>query len=129
MSLQLKVKITKDILRASKMCGWTHDSEEKVGQNCAIAVSIREIFPLCSVGRENLYFFLYPDSRDVFAISPLTPETRSFIDQFDTSSPEERVKLPETEVEISIPDTVIDLMNIDNVKELISCSELIEIVE
>src|SRR5574337_1809546 len=105
MSLQLKVKITKDILRASRMCGW--NDNRNVGKNFAIAVAIRDIFPLCSVGKNCLFFHRYPDSTDIFDLSPLPSEATSFIDQFDTSSPEERMKMGETELEITIPDSVV----------------------
>lgn len=126
MPLTLKIKVTKDVLKASKMCGFTTG---RIGRTCAVAVAVRDVFPHVSVGTDRIFFFRNDDNTDVLAYCSLPVEARKFLEEFDCASPEERVKMGELEFEIQVPDIVVELLNIDDVKEILKECETIELVE
>jgi hypothetical protein len=57
--MKIKIKVTKDILRKSMMCGvaesrgLTEDKYTSVG-NCAIAVAVRDVFPNAHVYMDGI---------------------------------------------------------------------------
>ena len=115
MPIQLKIAITKDIIEHCKNCG-TENKEYEIGQNCAIAFALIDIFP-------NVYvtnYYIFPFGIEDLKI-PLPIIAQQFIKLFDgfRLTPRLRLVLPEFEFTIDIPDEVIEQINIDEVKELI----------
>lgn len=45
---QLKITVTKEILEKSKNCGDAYGA----GKNCAIALAVRDVFPMAWVGMD-----------------------------------------------------------------------------
>jgi len=119
--IKLKVKVTKEILKESMMCG--HDWYEGVSSNCAVALAIREIFPKVRVARR--YFRLSPRVSSQH-------DGRDFINQFDAlrGTPEKRLELPETVVTLDITDEIIDHLStmIPNYEEVVNAQPHLELV-
>ena len=119
MSVQFEIKITKEILQLSKECG-THGQTDTIGKNCAIAVSLKDIFPLVFVTGD----YIYPFGIDKGNLDKLKIEmpkvAKDFVRVFDSLSaiPKVRLCLPEFEFELSIPDEIISQINIDEIRTL-----------
>ena len=130
MSTKLKIKVTKEILFKSQLCQQEGVSAgvNGVGANCAIALAVRDIFPYAWISDDNIdaYYFERGENRD-FDI-PLPKEAKEFISDFDKSTPEERVKMPEIEFEVDISDDVLQKINIDEVKELLKNHPTLELI-
>jgi hypothetical protein len=112
-----KIKITKEILRLSKECG-THGSRETIGKNCAIAVSLKDLFPNVHVAEDEIYPFGIEHPDHPYKISiPMPKIARDFVQVFDSLSamPKQRLLLPEFEFEIPIPEEIISQINIDSI--------------
>jgi hypothetical protein len=124
MPLQLKIAITKDIIEYCKNCGNENKGYE-IGQNCAIAFALIDIFP--NVYVTNYYIFPfgieYENEQDLKI--PLPIIAQQFIKLFDgfRLTPKLRLVLPEFEFTIDIPDEVIEQVNIDEVRELIEADK------
>lgn len=124
--MKLKIKVTKEILEKSKMCGTTTQS---TAENCAIALACREVFPNCAVSVNSIYI----DGRDCMG-SPsidLPKDARLFIMTFDRLKykPQERLLLPELEFEVELDEDVLNSINIDEVREVLKKSKTLELVE
>lgn len=104
----LKIKITKEILEKSKNC-----QDKDLERNCAISLAIRDVFPYASTDNSSICPF-----SDDLEIS-LPKKAVSFIDEFDLSSPQERVLMPEIEFSIRVKNKVIERINIDEIKPLL----------
>ena len=119
MPVPFKIKITKDVLELSKSCG--SEELEIIGENCAIALGLKHIFPEVVVTGDYIYPFGidYNDRWDELKIA-LPKIAQDFIRVFDSLSviPNQRLRLPEFEFEISIPDEIIAEINIDKVRAL-----------
>jgi hypothetical protein len=120
MPLQLKIAITKDIIEHCKNCG-NENEEYEIGQNCAVAFALIDIFP--NVYVTNYYIFPFGieyEKGQVLKI-PLPIIAQQFIKLFDgfRLTPKLRLLLPEFEFTIDVPDELIEQINIDEVKELI----------
>lgn len=124
--MKLKIKITKQILEESKMCG-VSNFIGRVGEHCAIALAVREIFPKAVVGRREINPFGF--SKGIPTIIDLPDEATYFIDRFDRSTVEKRVALPEFEFEINIPEKVIESISLPEIEKIISNSETLELIE
>ena len=124
MSVQFKIRITKEIIEHCKNCG-TENGTQDIGRNCAVAFALRDIFP--DVYVTNYYIFPfgidYEKGKDIKITMPVI--TQQFIKLFDGFylTPNLRLLLPEFEFTINIPDEAIDLINIDEVSELIKSSK------
>jgi hypothetical protein len=120
MSVPYTIAITKDILNQSKHCGADNDVD-KVGNNCAIAVALQDIFPRVYVNS----FYIFPFGIDNDAVKelkiPLPLVARQFIKLFDgfSFSPRLRLMLPEFEFTIDVTDDIVNAINIDEVKALL----------
>ena len=128
MSIKMKIKVTKEILKKSM---WCHPNQGNcfVGTSCAIALSVIDIFPDGYVGENSIFPFWGENNLEI----KLPKEPIVFIESFDAlvQNPIERLKLPELEFEIEIPDSVISQIgngNIDEVKTIIQNSETLELV-
>lgn len=121
MSVKLRIKVDKDCLERSKNCTMEGKVvENRIGQNCAIARAICDIFPNSWVGMSQILFF---DERGPcfsegghlkvsknIAEVPLPLEAQIFISNFDNSTPEERLRMDEIEFDIEVPDEVIETL-------------------
>lgn len=114
---KLKIKVTKEILERSMLCGLIPDSEINQGynQNCAIALATKDIFQDVSVTASNLCVFL----NDGYWKIPLPRQAKSFIRAFDCfmKKPEWRMQMRELEFEIALPDDLIEEIDISSVKK------------
>lgn len=124
MPATLKIKVTKEILEASKMCGIGlkgDDWAEATNSNCAVALAVRDIFPQATIF-QTLMVVLGKSIRFPFYVT-------QYIKAFDNCAvPEERLKLPEFEFEVSIPDEVIDQINIDEIRPLLVNHPTLELI-
>ena len=121
MSLQFKIKITKEIIYQSKNCSVESDVNE-MGKNCAIAFALHDIFPEVYVTN----FYIFPFGNDNNKGKNLKIElpviAQQFIKLFDgfCLTPNLRLLLPEFEFTIDVPEKVVNAINIDEIKELIN---------
>ena len=124
MSIQFKIKITKDIIDKTKYCGAESDIYE-MGRNCAVAFALHDIFPEVFVTNFFIFPFGVDNNADTNLKIPLPLIVQQFIKLFDgfRITPNLRLLLPEFEFTIDIPAEVINAVNIDEVKELISNSK------
>ena len=126
MSVQFKIKITKAILQSSKECG-TNSQIEMIGKNCAIAVSLMDIFPEVFVSGDYIYPFGFNENNHFEDLKIQLPKVASdFIRVFDSlcAIPNVRLILPEFEFELSIPDEIISRIDIDEIRRLTSAPRL-----
>jgi hypothetical protein len=118
--MQLKIKVTKDILRRAMYCGTTKGF---ISENCPIALAVRDIFPEAVVE----YYHINPFKGSTLEI-PHNAE--QFIKRFDmlSGSPKDRLGLPEYEFTINIPDNVIEQINIEELRPLLINHPTLELV-
>jgi hypothetical protein len=120
MSVQFKIRITKEIIEHCKNCG-TENSTQDIGRNCAVAFALQHIFP--DVYVTNYYIFPFgidiEKGKEIKIAMPVIAQ--QFIKLFDGFylTPKLRLLLPEFGFVIDIADEVIDQINIDEVRELI----------
>jgi hypothetical protein len=127
MPVQFKIKITKEILERSYGCG-AYDDVEKIGNNCAIAIALKDLFPDVFVTAHHIYPFGIYENNEYSDLRIAMPKIAlDFIKVFDSlrSIPKVRLYLPEFEFEILIPDEIISQINIDEVKNIVGVNSLI----
>ncbi|HEY5405840.1 MAG TPA: hypothetical protein VIJ92_02085, partial [Ginsengibacter sp.] len=104
----------------SKECG-IHNNPETIGTNCAIALTLKDIFPNVFVSGNDIYPFGI-DNKDPFdnLTIPMPKIARDFVKVFDSLSAihKLRLRLPEFEFSIDIPDEVISEIDIEEVTTL-----------
>lgn len=122
--MKISIKITKEVLEKTKMCGSMYGNVNT--KNCAVAYAIREIFPHACMGGTTLRFHA-----DVPVFTSVPTEASSFIRKFDSlvTKPEQRLLLPEFSFDIEVPDSVIESIGIEQAKEIISKSSTLELIE
>ena len=120
MSVQFKIRITKDILSRSKDCGVNGDINS-IGNNCAIAIALMDIFPDVQVKEDHILPFGHGLKNENNLKIPLPLIAQQFIKLFDgfRLTPRLRMMLPEFEFNIDISEEVIEVINIDEVKRWI----------
>ncbi len=126
MPVQFKIKITKEILERSHECG-AYNDVEKIGNNCAIALALKDIFPDVFVTAHHIYLFGIYENNEYSNLRITMPKIAlDFIKVFDSlqSIHKVRLHLPEFEFEILIPDEIISQINIDEVKNMIEENSL-----
>ena len=121
MPLQLKIAITKQILEQCKNCG-NEMEEHEIGNNCAVAFALMDIFPNVYVTNYFIFPFGMENERQQNLKIPLPVVAQQFIKLFDgfRLTPKLRLLLPEFEFNIDVHDEVIEQINIDEVRELIN---------
>ena len=124
MPLQLKIAITKDIIAHCKNCG-NENKEHEIGNNCAVAFALIDIFPNVYVTNYYIFPFGIEYEKEQVLKIPLPIIAQQFIKLFDgfRLTPKLRLLLPEFEFTIDIPDEVIEQINIDEVRELIEADK------
>jgi len=118
MPAHFTIRITKAILAESKTCGTQHDAGI-IGENCAIAMALKDLFPAVMVTCSEIY--PYGISGEVRHLKiPLPKIALDFINVFDSLRPIHNVRdlLPEFEFEIPIPDEVISRINIEELRTI-----------
>lgn len=118
--MKLKIKVTKDVLRESMWCGTPMAKSATISDNCAIALAVRDIFPLAQVTPFNIK----TNTGNLHPLIYLPGNAKDFIREFDDLNPDERILLPELEFEIDLPQAVIDAINIDDIVK----SETLELI-
>lgn len=129
----IKVKVTKDILERSKLCGTdmcTHPRRnEGKGSTCAVALAVCELIPDAYVTTTEIYKNgnVYNDDN---IISSLPPEVTKYIGRFDLLSPTPFVRpfMGEIEFEIDLPDWFINEIGISQAYKVLSESKTLELV-
>jgi hypothetical protein len=121
--IKLKISVTKEILKKSKYCSTLFNLGPS-SENCAIALAVRDIFPNAIVGIKDMFFGV-----DVVE-SPISLPivARRFIAEFDSSSPDLRIKMNPVSFEITVPNYVIDKINIDELRPLLVNHPTLELV-
>lgn len=125
--MKLKIKVTKEILKASMYCG-TEYCETSVAQNCAIALAVKEIFPDAWVKTNSIDFI----KNDIYQASiPLPINAQNFILEFDRMKnyPKERLAMDEIEFKVTLTNKVLELINIDEAKEALKKSSTLELID
>lgn len=132
MSVNLKIKVTKEILWRSRMCG---ENDHLMNSNCAIALSVRDVFPKALVEdkiiipfpTKEVHYYLYKEN-DLSEVIELPKEATEFINAFDVASPDGRMAMPELEFEVEISDGVIDRINIDSLRPLLANHPTLQLI-
>ncbi|HSZ86429.1 MAG TPA: hypothetical protein VK787_10380 [Puia sp.] len=118
MSTPFTIRITKEILARAKNCGLKQ--EQFIGDNCAIALALQDIFPDVFVTGDHIHPFGF-DQQSVSDMKITLPAiARDFIKVFDSlvQIPRVRLRLPEFAFDISIPDKILDQINIDEIHHI-----------
>ena len=121
MQVPFKIKVTKAILEQSKECG-TCPHIRTIEENCAIAISLKHIFPAVMVTGDHLFPFGKDENNESGSLKIELPKVaRDFIKVFDSLSalPNVRPLLPEIEFEILIPDGIVSRINIDEIMDIV----------
>jgi hypothetical protein len=121
MQVPFKIKVTKAILEQSKECG-TCPHIRTIEENCAIAISLKHIFPAVMVTGDHILPFGKDVNDESGSLKIELPKVaRDFINAFDSLSgmPNVRPLLPEMEFEILIPDEIVSRINIDEIMDVV----------
>lgn len=112
--VKLRIDVTKEILTKAQYCG--KKIARSTGENCAIALAVRDIFPEAFVSHENIYPFAPEDGkRDYKSRIDLPLEAQDFIVDFDNAEPEERCQMDPISFEIEVPDVTLEKINISEI--------------
>jgi len=114
MPVPFKLYMSKQVIEHCKNCGVDNNDPLHVGNHCAIAVLLNDLFPQVFVTAEYIYPFGINDRRSKILLPKIAQD---FIKVFDSLSgaPRLRKMIPEFEFEIDIPDAVISMINIEGV--------------
>ncbi len=120
MPIPFTIKIDRHILKLSKECGTQNDTGT-IGNTCAIALALKDIFPEVFISDYNIYPFGRDENNKTDNLAmPLPKIARDFVRVFDSLSGVHnlRLLLPEFEFTIDVPDAVISEINIDEIKAI-----------
>src|SRR5258705_2559950 len=120
MPIQFKIAITKEIIAQSKNCGTGNDGR-RIENNCAIAVTLADIFPKVYVADTYIFPFGIDGDKEKDIKTPMPVIAQQFIKLFDgfRFTPRLRLMLPEFEFTINLSDEVIEQINIDALRQWI----------
>lgn len=123
--MRLLIKVTKEILEKSKMCG--RKASDNTGANCAIALAVRDVWPEAWVYHEKIHTDLFGRGNAVFI--PLPYEAIAFIKHFDSLEidPEARTKMPPISFYVEVPESVIEEIGISEIERIVANSNTLEI--
>jgi hypothetical protein len=138
--MKILIKVTKDVLRRSMMCG--ESESDNIGKNCAIALAVCQLLPNSTVDVHAIsshrliprqYFInIYrteSELTDNFVCAiPLPIEAEQFVDDFDALTPVQRLEMEPMSFEIDLPGKVIDLITISEAYRILSESNTLELV-
>lgn len=131
--MKILIKVTKEILERSKMCGVS--GYRNVVRDCAVAEASREIFPtagVCVDSNDDTGYVIAPFlcagiDKDIISIQ-LPKSASRFIREFDCATPERRAAMEPVSFEIDVPSEVIDKIGISEVYRILSESKTLELV-
>jgi len=128
--MKLRVKITKEVLETTKMCGikgFMLKGSEYISSthNCAITYACRKLFPNCYTVSSGIYMINKYD--ELITIADLPASASRFIRKFDKAIPEQRVKMKPFEFEIELTKGALDLITIDEITKVLETSTTLEI--
>jgi len=109
--VKLRINVTKEVLFNARHC-----TTKRTGENCAIALAVRDIFPNAWVSGSDINptgIAYYPDRIQ------LPKSVQTFIEDFDRATSATRIGMSEISFEIEIPDAVLETINIDELKPLL----------
>ena len=122
--MKLRIKITKEVLNATSMCG-VDSTNGSYSKNCAITYACRKLFPKSLTASSGIYM-IYRDETIIIAILPKIAE--DFIARFDKATPTQRVQMKPFEFEIKLTKEVLDSITIDEITEVLETSTTLEAV-
>jgi len=128
--MKLKIKITKEVLEATKMCG-TKDFmlKDSIGYsqsgNCAVTYACRKLFLNCYTSDK---IYICDEYGQVTKIASLPQIAMDFVWLFDRVTSEKRVKMKPFEFEIELTKEALDLITIDEITKVLETSTTLEIV-
>ena len=122
--MKILIKITKEVLEKTKMCN--EEGKNAPATSCAIAYAVRDIFPKAWVERTRILINGWYGGGDTQSLLPF--KAIAFIEDFDDSTPEERVNMNPFSFEIDVPDSVINEIGIGQVYKVLSESKTLEYV-
>jgi hypothetical protein len=118
MSTAFTIIVTKQILEQAKCCG--NGEHKTIGDNCAIALAVKDIFPNVFVCGNHIHPFGFGQDgiREMRIELPVI--ARDFIKVFDSlvAMPRVRLLLPEFEFVILVPDNILEQINIDDIRAM-----------
>ncbi|MDW0189351.1 MAG: hypothetical protein QOA70_06840 [Nitrososphaeraceae archaeon] len=128
--MKILVKVTRDVLERSKMCGIDKDEWIMIPYNCAVSLAIIELFP--SACTETLYCYLLGENdsstnnENSMDAVVLPSYVSDFIVEFDGLTPDERVLMSPFSFEIEVPEYVIQKIGIGQIYKVLSESSTLE---
>lgn len=129
--MKLKIFITKNILEQSKNC----NSQNMIGQNCAIGLAIYALFgarswvSLNSISIYDKSIYCKDDFIYCFPVAniKLPGIASNFIENFDGKTPEQKVKMNPISFDIEIPEKVVDLLGLTYIHQVIELQPQLEL--
>lgn len=125
MSVKMKVKVTKEILAKS-----VRDN----GTECAIARSVRTVFPKAHIGKTVIFPFCneteekyWCETGRSYIDMPL--DMQAFIKWFDGNTESEFTEEHEMEFEMEIPDHVLEMISLDEIRPLLENHPTLKLIE
>ena len=129
MPVNFNIKVTKVVLEKSKYCSSEGHDQQMIGEHCAIAVALKDLFPDVYVSGNNIHPFGFNSQSSSYNLSIELPQVaKDFIKVFDSlcKMPSVRCLLPEFEFDISIPENIIAEIRIDEIKRLAESGCLVD---
>jgi hypothetical protein len=110
--------VSKEIIARAKFCG--QDEQRSIGDNCAIAIALQDLFPDVFVTGNHIHPFGFDEEARAEMIIALPQIAQDFIKIFDSlvTMPRVRLLLPEIHFEILIPDKLLGQINIDDIQKM-----------
>lgn len=114
MPTTIRIKITNEILKESLYCGKINTCKS-IGETCAFALAVRDIFPNAIVLPDCMIPFPPTDWKmDAKSIN-ISKEMKQFIKCFDDMTVSQRTFLTEKDFNLELPDWVIDQIDISSI--------------
>jgi hypothetical protein len=116
MAIPFTIHVTKEIIARARHSG--QDEERSIGDNCAIALALKDLFPDVFVTGDHIHPFGFDQEGEM--VIGLPAIARDFIKVFDSlvAMPRVRMLIPEFNFEISIPDSFPEQINIDDIQTI-----------
>jgi hypothetical protein len=128
MPVNFNIRVTKLVLEKSKYCSSEGHDQQMIGEHCAIAVALKDLFPDVYVSGNNIHPFGFNATSSYYNLSIELPQVaKDFIKVFDSlcKMPSVRCLLPEFDFDISIPENIIAEIRIDEIKRLAESGSMI----
>ena len=122
--MKILIKVTRDVLERSKMCGFTTGL---ITENCMLALAFRDLFSDACVYIDEVYLLggIGWSAKDRIILPQIAVKNR---DQFDSIQPHQRVLMSPFSFEIEVPEYVISKIGIGEIYRVLSESKTLELV-